>query len=548
MPISMTRYTVLLSSPNDAEEEMHAAEDVLASINRTHGLTTGIEFYPIDWRRDSRAGSGDEPQALLNKQIVEDCDVALAIFKERFGTPTEEYSSGTEEEINFVLTNGGQALVYFWQPEDGFVPADKEQFDKVQAFKETHGTSAIYKTFSDINELRHLILHDFTKLIFELEGGKISAKPLLSIAFSDIAGKLMKENPRLQPSPITQRLNTEYFDELIRESFEKVIAIQLPEPVRRVEKAEDDHLLVKVPAPDSFAETAMRMQAITAGFAFASEPVEIESEEQKIVLGELGLLGISTPDNLFRLGKLSSNKQLAAINYFSGGNNLVGSADEKQKYEQLKVLVADCKGRRDLRLFLKAHASASAVCPVLRNAGGSPARHVLVELSFSDVRYIDKTNVPIPTSFFIGHLLDQGNALSKFANWICTPDESPEYLPYHASTVISESGVCSAPVHINQIVDPFGGRKKMDESDFMDEFDYLYGEYSLVKDAARSNTIIRVSFDRIQQGTACAFPTFLFFKGIERLVVHYRITADEVDKPIEGDIALSAENQAPEME
>lgn len=290
------------------------------------------------------------------------------------------------------------------------------------------------------------------------------------------------------------------------------------------------------------------MQEISAEFALANDPVKISPEERQVVLDELNTLGISVPDDFFCLGGLSSIKQLVVVSYYSSGNSLVGSVDEKKKYEELQALVADCKVRRDLRLFLEAHATTSVACPVLRNAGGSPARHVHVELSFPNMRYIDKTDVPIPPSFFVGHLLDQENNLSKFANLICVPIESPEYLPYDASTVMSESGARRASVHLKQIVDPFGGRGKMGESDFMDELDYLYDEYSLVKDAARSNAIIRISFDRIQQGTACAFPTFLFFKGIERLVVHYRITADEVDKPIEGDIALSAGNQAPEME
>ena len=40
---------------------------------------------------------GGKPQALLNEQFVNKCDAAVAIFWTRFGSPTDEYGSGTEE-------------------------------------------------------------------------------------------------------------------------------------------------------------------------------------------------------------------------------------------------------------------------------------------------------------------------------------------------------------------------------------------------------------------------------------------------------------------
>lgn len=139
MPKTLTRYTVLLSAPGDAAHECEIADEELQKITRTHSGETGIEFYPTDWRRDSRADSGDEPQKLLNKQIVEDADIILAIFKERFGTPTSQYGSGTEEEIMLGLEMGKTVLVYFWEPENGFVPRDSAQFAKIAELSEYCG-------------------------------------------------------------------------------------------------------------------------------------------------------------------------------------------------------------------------------------------------------------------------------------------------------------------------------------------------------------------------------------------------------------------------
>ncbi|WP_353622123.1 hypothetical protein [Halocella sp. SP3-1] len=57
----------------------------------------------MHWETSAFPESGKRPQALLNKQIVNDSDAAIAIFWTRFGTPTEEYDSGTEEEIEKML-------------------------------------------------------------------------------------------------------------------------------------------------------------------------------------------------------------------------------------------------------------------------------------------------------------------------------------------------------------------------------------------------------------------------------------------------------------
>lgn len=182
MPKALTRYTVLLSAPGDAARECDIADEELQKINRTHSGETGIEFYPTDWKRDSRADSGDEPQKLLNKQIVEDADIILAIFKERFGTPTSQYSSGTEEEIMLGFEMGKRVLVYFWEPGDGFTPSDVDQFAKIVELKQRLQNKTVYKTFGDDVKLGSSIRHDFTKMLFELEGGAISAKPQLTLA------------------------------------------------------------------------------------------------------------------------------------------------------------------------------------------------------------------------------------------------------------------------------------------------------------------------------------------------------------------------------
>lgn len=72
------------------------------SINRwniVYGRTHGTVVLPVFWAEHAAPEFGRQPQAILNDQIVDDCDIALAIFANRLGTADEFAESGTVDEI-----------------------------------------------------------------------------------------------------------------------------------------------------------------------------------------------------------------------------------------------------------------------------------------------------------------------------------------------------------------------------------------------------------------------------------------------------------------
>ena len=73
---------------------------------------------------------GGRAQEILNKQILERCDLLVGIFWTRIGTETGGYISGTVEEIEKHVASKKPAMLYFYgQPvEEGIV--DKEQYSK----------------------------------------------------------------------------------------------------------------------------------------------------------------------------------------------------------------------------------------------------------------------------------------------------------------------------------------------------------------------------------------------------------------------------------
>ena len=70
--------------------------------------------------------------------------MALGVFWTRFGTPTENYGSGTEEEIERMLSMGKQVFLYFLDKPLSPSKIDQEQYKKILLFKDKHKSEGIF--------------------------------------------------------------------------------------------------------------------------------------------------------------------------------------------------------------------------------------------------------------------------------------------------------------------------------------------------------------------------------------------------------------------
>ena len=84
----------------------------------------------LHWSSDSFPQAGKPAQQLLNAQIVDKADMAIAIFWTRFGTPTDGYGSGTEEEIARLIKSEKQVFLYFLEKAPPLLIAERPEFSK----------------------------------------------------------------------------------------------------------------------------------------------------------------------------------------------------------------------------------------------------------------------------------------------------------------------------------------------------------------------------------------------------------------------------------
>lgn len=158
---------VLIASPSDVSEERDIVTNSVHAWNAAHYSTTGIMLNPIRWESHSFPASGDRPQAIVNRQIVDEGDFLIGIFGNRLGTPTGKAQSGTIEEIERFRQAGKHVALYFSTanvPRD----ADRDQLSALEDYQRERQGDSLYATFNSSADLRQLIAQHLPHIVAEV--------------------------------------------------------------------------------------------------------------------------------------------------------------------------------------------------------------------------------------------------------------------------------------------------------------------------------------------------------------------------------------------
>jgi hypothetical protein len=112
---------------------------------------------------------GGHPQAIIDRQLLEDADIVIGIFGTRIGTPTEDFVSGTVQEIKKHVAAGKTAKVYFSDVPIPPSELDPTQWASVQAFREECKSMGLYATFRNSQDFGREFGHH---LSLELNQGR----------------------------------------------------------------------------------------------------------------------------------------------------------------------------------------------------------------------------------------------------------------------------------------------------------------------------------------------------------------------------------------
>lgn len=168
MPIDVKAYRVLIASPGDVAEERNIIREKIAQWNAMHTQDMRVILLPIGWETDSTPSLEDRGQAVINRQLVDSCDLLIGVFWTRLGTPTVEAESGTVEEIERANDQGKRCIVYFSNKEVRRSEVNLKQEKSLEKYKKELQAKGLTDGYDTILEFENKVFRHITSAIIEI--------------------------------------------------------------------------------------------------------------------------------------------------------------------------------------------------------------------------------------------------------------------------------------------------------------------------------------------------------------------------------------------
>lgn len=489
MAQNVTLYNLLISCPGDVKDEVAIVESAVEEFNELYAEPLGITIKTRHWGKSSYAQSGGKPQALLNEQFVNKCDAAVAIMWTKFGSPTDDYGSGTEEEIEIMLQSGKQVFMYF---SDKPLPPSKmneDGYKQIQAFREKYKDRGIYFTYSSDEAFKKLFFAHLSKFFLshknEQESADVRASELKLMGI-DSAGKL-DDAASIYEFALNSETTMEQYIDTIRTMYQEIAGI----PVGK---------------RSSFGNSLL------AGF---NTPVEIEESEQKLLSAIAEQLKIDLPGNFFDLGNLLKDSLSSTI---ISGPHLKGSSEEKSKYWKIRKLQKVIDKALSWGPIERAYDNKMCIRLAIQNCGKAVDEDIEISLTIPKETLLTTEEFPRLEDDSVEYLVTSCDMEELFG--IVSTAEYEEY----------SSSMKSIPTP--SIARAYGlpGYRPNYRKDYIEELDrvFHYARYD-----NEGNYILKLKVDYIKHNTSVAFPTVLLLKG-DISEIPYRITSKSNPNITEG--------------
>jgi len=154
MPFDAKVFRVLIASPGDVGEERNVIPEVINEWNAVSASQVKSILMPVKWESHSAPMLGNRPQAIINAQLVNECDLLVGVFWTRIGTHTGVSVSGTAEEIEQFVAQNKPVMLYFSQSPIDPEKIEIDQFTVLRGFKEKMRLKGLTETYSGIPDFR----------------------------------------------------------------------------------------------------------------------------------------------------------------------------------------------------------------------------------------------------------------------------------------------------------------------------------------------------------------------------------------------------------
>jgi hypothetical protein len=195
---------VMIASPSDVAKERQIIRDVIHEWNAVNAEDRGLVLMPVGWETNATPEIGDRPQAIINRQLLKGCDLLVAVFWTRLGSPTGAEASGTVEEIEEHVAARKPAMIYFSDVPVRLDSSNDAEYGRLRQFKADLGSRGLFEEYEDLTAFRTLFARQLAQRViasftagepaeeYEEDDARRSSAP----AISDEARELLQEAVR----------------------------------------------------------------------------------------------------------------------------------------------------------------------------------------------------------------------------------------------------------------------------------------------------------------------------------------------------------------
>lgn len=496
MAKKVMQYDLLVSCPGDIKPEIDIIKNEVEQFNELYSDALGVNIRIRHWSKSAYPQPGGKPQDILNNQFIKECDAAVAIFWTRFGTPTDKYNSGSEEEIEIMLESGKQVFMYFSEKPIAPSELDTEQYDRVTAFKSKYKDKGLYFDYNSDDVFGKLFFAHLSQYFLSLPKiEELISKNEPHLVIKSIHDEELGDTGYVERHDLSYiKSSTEMFDS-IKSLFSKI-------------------------AENKFGMYSIKKNPYDLSMY---KPVEIKEETKETIKAFAAQMKIEVADDFFNLGDLRENA-LYVPAFMGGGRSFEGTIEEEQRYNdiiKLKKLIESLQGWFPIEQTFE---GLRCIKLVLSNDGTKYDEDIDIELEIKTEMLLHHRQFKILPEGSLAYACDDCSLFDLFEI-----KSTALYLDYESS----RKTVQTYTPHIPTSGLLYQSRNYEEEyRESLDEvFDYQYYQQGDI-------TIVKLRIDYVKQHTSVAFPTPIFVTD-KHSNIKYSIRSKHNPNIVTGEIIIA---------
>jgi nucleoside 2-deoxyribosyltransferase len=532
--VGVTVYSLLVSCPGDVANLLPHIDKVVNSFNETIGQVNNVRVEVKHWSRSGYPDTGAEPQALLNKQFIDDCDFCVALLGTRFGTPTENYDSGTEEEIESMISSGKHVLLYFVERSIDPSKIDLKQYQKVKDYKnkfeqERKGSYWIVKSGSEFERL-------FTNHLSMVMLNEINKEDTVKLNSNDD-----DDFPQLSIEQIKYDVHSNYaesvfiadLDNKIQTSIQEINGINLP--IVEVEEAPKEEKLSGSQSNKAnsviIQESGRVLKKAISPISdlLKNRPVVIKEEDRKIIQDYCAQNEIELSNDFWNLSDLMISSLSFTGRY--SGPTYSGSDEAQDKYHKIRELISNIRQRNSYLDYFKSLDSLYRIAFCVKNDGTHFDEDLDISLYIPAGLIVEPSSLPVP-DIMICEDVNKG----EYYNLFFVESSSPDYTDYsNTNPDLSDYSTYlpELPFSTKTVEEEYEEEKNQ----YNDNVKYIF-DYSIFPACdSQEADIWKFNIRYLKQHTKMYLPSILFFKKLPDKI-GYEITSKYSKDVVKGEISI----------